>query len=104
MTIFESDENFGLKVFSKGLENTVEKGKIVCHEKFLLFPYCYQTTCTTDTCVYVYIWDIPSLQEPQSASSKNILGSECRINSLPDDKIIDWFKLKQITDDILKSI
>ena len=26
------------------------------------------------------------------------------VNPLPDDKIIDWSKLKQITDDILNSI
>ena len=25
-------------------------------------------------------------------------------NPLPDDKILDWFKLKQIADDILKCI
>ena len=27
-----------------------------------------------------------------------------RFNSLPDDKILDWSKLKQIADDILKCI
>ena len=26
------------------------------------------------------------------------------VNSLPDDKILDWSKLKQIADDILKCI
>ena len=26
------------------------------------------------------------------------------VNPLPDDKMFDWFKLKQITDDILKCI
>ena len=26
------------------------------------------------------------------------------VNPLPDDKIVDWFKLKQIPDDILKRI
>ena len=26
------------------------------------------------------------------------------VNPLPDDKILDWFKLKQIADDILKYI
>ena len=25
-------------------------------------------------------------------------------NSIPDDKVLDWSKLKQIADDILKSI
>ena len=27
-----------------------------------------------------------------------------RLNPLPDDKILDWSKLKQIADDILKCI
>ena len=26
------------------------------------------------------------------------------LNPLPDDKILDWFKLKEIADDILKCI
>ena len=29
---------------------------------------------------------------------------DLRVNSLPDNKILDWFKLKQIADDILKCI
>ena len=29
---------------------------------------------------------------------------EHSINALPDDKILDWSKLKQIADDILKCI
>ena len=34
--------------FSKRVENTVEKGKIAHHEQFLLFPHCFQNTCTAD--------------------------------------------------------
>ena len=30
--------------------------------------------------------------------------SWAKINPLPDDKILDWSKLKQIADDILKCI
>ena len=26
------------------------------------------------------------------------------VNPLPDEKILDWYKLKEIADDILKSI
>ena len=33
----------------KGLENTVEKGEIARYEQFLLFPQCFQKTCTADT-------------------------------------------------------
>ena len=44
---FIFDEN-GRKFF-KWLENTVGKGEIVCYEQFLLFPLCFQKTCTADT-------------------------------------------------------
>ena len=44
---FKFDEN-GRKFF-KWLENTVGKGEIVCYKQFLLFPLCFQKTCTTDT-------------------------------------------------------
>ena len=36
---FEFEEN-GRK-FSKCVENTVEKGEIVCYKQFLLFPQCF---------------------------------------------------------------
>ena len=42
---FELDEN-GRK-FSK--QKTVGKGEIARHEQFLLFPRCFQKTCTADT-------------------------------------------------------
>ena len=35
--------------FSKRGENTVRKGEIARNEQFLLFPQCFQKTCTTDT-------------------------------------------------------
>ena len=44
---FKFDEN-GRK-FSKTVENTVGKGEIACYEQFLLFPPCFQKTCTADT-------------------------------------------------------
>ena len=43
----EIDEN-GIK-FSKRVENTVGKGEIARYEQFLLFPQCFQKTCTADT-------------------------------------------------------
>ena len=43
---FEFDKN-GSK-FSKQVENTLGKGEIVCYEQFLLFPQCFQRTCTAD--------------------------------------------------------
>ena len=44
---FKFDEN-GRK-FSKWQENTVGKGEIACYMQFLLFPLCFQNTCTADT-------------------------------------------------------
>ena len=44
---FKFDKN-GRKFF-KGVENTVEKGEIAHYEQFLLFPQCFQKTCTADT-------------------------------------------------------
>ena len=41
------DEN-GRKL-SKRIENTVGKGEIAQYEQFLLFPQCFQKTCTADT-------------------------------------------------------
>ena len=35
--------------FSKGVENAVGKGEIALYEQFLLFPQCFQKTCTADT-------------------------------------------------------
>ena len=38
------DENGGK--FSKRVENTVRKGEIAHYKQFLLFPQCFQKTCT----------------------------------------------------------
>ena len=35
--------------FSKRVDNNVGKGEIACHEQFLLFPQCFQKTCTANT-------------------------------------------------------
>ena len=48
-----SDDNFKFeqngRMFSKRVGNTVGKGEIARYEQFLLFPQCFQKTCTTDT-------------------------------------------------------
>ena len=44
---FKFDEN--CRKFSKQVENTVRKGEIARYEQFLLFPQCFQKTCTADT-------------------------------------------------------
>ena len=43
---FKFDENGGK--FSKRVENTVGKGENARYEQFLLFPQCFQKTCTAD--------------------------------------------------------
>ena len=47
------DDNFKFdangRKFFKRVENTVEKGEIVPFEHFLLFPQCFQKTCTANT-------------------------------------------------------
>ena len=42
----EFNEN-GRQLF-KWVENTVGKGKIAHYEQFLLFPHCFQKSCTAD--------------------------------------------------------
>ena len=48
-----ADDNFKFDVnrrkLSKRVENTVGRGEIARYEQFLLFPQCFQKTCTTDT-------------------------------------------------------
>ena len=47
-----ADDNFKFyrngRKLSKWVENTVGKGEIACNEQFLLFPQCFQKTCTAD--------------------------------------------------------
>ena len=62
---FNFDEN-GRKLF-KLVENTVGKGEIARYEQFLLFPQCFQKTCTADTLKPGLVWE--------------------RVKSLPNDKI-----------------
>ena len=60
MTILDSsklkelaDDNFKFhengRKFSKQVENSVRKGEIARYQQFLLFPKCFQKTCTGDT-------------------------------------------------------
>ena len=36
------------KKLSKRVENTVGKGEIAHYKQFLIFPECFQKTCTAD--------------------------------------------------------
>ena len=42
---------------SKWVENTVRKGEIVHYELFLLFPQCFQKTCSADTEKPGLVWE-----------------------------------------------
>ena len=44
---FKFDEN-KTKLF-KRVKNTVGNGEIARYEEFLIFPQCFQKTCTADT-------------------------------------------------------
>ena len=44
---FNFDEN--VRKFSEHVENTLGKGETARYEQFLLFPLCFQKTCTADT-------------------------------------------------------
>ena len=41
----------------KRVENTEGKGEIARNEQFLLFPQCFQKTCTTDTWKPGLVWE-----------------------------------------------
>ena len=48
-----ADNNFNFdetgEKFYISVENTVGNGEIARYEQFLLFPQCFQNTCTADT-------------------------------------------------------
>ena len=52
---FKFDENG--KKFFKWVENNVGKEEIACYEQFLLFPQCFQKTCTVDTWKPGLVWE-----------------------------------------------
>ena len=52
---FKCDENGGN--FSERVENTVGKGVIARYWQFLLFPQCFQKTCTAGTLKPGLVWE-----------------------------------------------
>ena len=61
------------KKLSKQVENTVGKGEIAC------FPECFQKTSFPEASKSVIVWEW--------------------VNSLPNDKILDWSKFDAFADD-----
>ena len=74
---FKFDEN-GRKL-SKLVENTVGKGEIARYEQFLLFPQCFQKAHFPGASKGVIVWEW--------------------VNSSPNDKILDFSKMKALADD-----
>ena len=84
-----------------GFENIVGKEEIAHNEQFLLFPQCFllpQKIVSPS----VNILDIISLFAANWKSPN--WHARLIVNPLPDDKCLDWSKLKQIADNILKCI
>ena len=56
-----ADDNFKFnengEKLSKRVENTAGKGEIARNEQFLLFPQCFQKTCTADTYKPGLVWE-----------------------------------------------
>ena len=52
---FKFDEN--VRKLSIQVENTVGKGEIARHEKFLLFPQCFQKACFPRASKGVIVWE-----------------------------------------------
>ena len=74
---FKFDENS--RALSKRVENTVGKGEIARYEQFLLFPQCFQKACFPGASKGVIVWEW--------------------VYSVPNNKILDWFKFKASADD-----
>ena len=73
-----------LKFVMGRVENIVGKAGNAGYQHFLLFSQCFQKASFTGLLKVAIVW--------------------LRVNPLPDDKILDWSKLKQFADDILKYI
>ena len=56
-----ADDNFRFdeknRKFSTRVKNTLGKGEISRNEQFLLFPKCFQKTCTADTSKSEFVWE-----------------------------------------------
>ena len=117
LTLYSVDTRFDASA-TEAFENTVGKGEIACNKQFLLFPQCFLPNQIIVP-PFVHIFGIISLfgaefEKPKNGKSgKGLIEYLTHyhpiqynsiVNPLPDNKILDWSKLKQIADDILKYI
>ena len=77
------------------MENTVGKGEIAHHKQFLFFSQFCQKTCTAES-------KNQDLLGKRLTDHKNLLNT--LLHCLPNDKTLDWFKLKTSVDDKLNGV
>ena len=72
-------------MFSRWIENTVEKGENARYEQFLLLPQCFQKTCTTDTEKPGLVWErvkcLNNIMLENQKNDKNCIGMEIHVFS-----------------------
>ena len=83
-------------------EITMENGEFARNEQFLLSHSVFYPFEELSA-IFVEFEIVVPLQTLSFWKSQKIVVRE-RVNPLPDDNILDWSKLKQNADNILKSI
>ena len=76
------------------------KGEIACNEPFLLFPQCFGKGLRNHTTIN----PIGFCSGKRGSYVSLMYYAKQVINSLPEDKTLDWSKLNQTADNILKCI
>ena len=66
-------------VIGQRVDNSVRKAEFLGYQNVLLFPHCFQKPYSSE---YIKVGK--------------------RVNSLPNDKFLDWSKLKELADDKTK--
>ena len=83
--------------FSKRVENTVGKGEIACYEQYLIFPQCFQNTCTADTKIQgLALERVKYLRCSYDATKIMIKVAQINVFSF---NLPNWKKLKRINVD-----
>ena len=93
------------------VEIIVRKGQIAYYEQFLLFSQCFPQLCifSVSKCGIVWKWVNGCISELFKMYRSTVLNQtyllysitciKGPLNSLPNDKFIDWSKLKAFADD-----
>ena len=92
-----------ISVFDKA-ENIRGKGEYTGSVHFLIFPECFQKLPSSRSLKLWMVWYRLSCMDTIERKADLKQAIHQNINSLPDNKILDWSKLKQFSDNILKCI